>query len=92
MTELRKEMIKAMELRNFSKHTQRTYLSAVSGLAKYYMKSPDKISKEMIEDYLLHLTKIDSDPIYGPIYPIYPIYAWPLFTPGHGCSFSCTCP
>ena len=55
MTELRKEMIKAMELRNFSKHTQRTYLSAVSGLAKYYMKSPDKISKEMIEDYLLHL-------------------------------------
>lgn len=55
MTELRKEMIKAMELRNLSKQTQRSYLSAVSGLAKYYMKSPDEISKEMIEDYLLHL-------------------------------------
>jgi len=55
MTELRKEMIKAMELRNLSKQTQRSYLSAVSGLAKYYMKSPDTISKEMIEDYLLHL-------------------------------------
>jgi site-specific recombinase XerD len=55
MTALCKEMIKAMELRNLSKQTQRFYLSAVYGLAKYYMKSPDTISKAMIEDYLLHL-------------------------------------
>jgi integrase/recombinase XerD len=55
MTALREEMIKAMELRNLSKQTQRSYLAAVSGLAKYYMKSPDTISKEMIEEYLLHL-------------------------------------
>ncbi len=55
MSELRKKMIKAMELRNLSKNTQRSYLAAVSGLAKHYKKSPDKISKDMIEDYLLYL-------------------------------------
>jgi integrase/recombinase XerD len=55
MSELRKKMIKAMELRNLSKNTQRSYLTAVSGLAKHYNKSPDKISKDMIEDYLLYL-------------------------------------
>ena len=55
MTPLRQKMIKAMELRNFSKNTQRYYLSAVIGLARYYQKSPDKLSQEMIEDYLLYL-------------------------------------
>lgn len=55
MTELRSKMIKSMELRNLSKNTQRSYLEAVSGLAKHYKKSPDKISKDMVEDYLLYL-------------------------------------
>ena len=55
MTELRSNMIKSMELRNLSKNTQRSYLESVSGLAKYYKKSPDKISKSMVEDYLLYL-------------------------------------
>jgi len=34
MTELRSKMIKSMELRNLSKNTQRSYLKAVSGLAR----------------------------------------------------------
>lgn len=55
MTELRKKMIKSMELRNLSKNTQRSYLNAVSGLAMHYKKSPEKISKDMVEDYLLYL-------------------------------------
>ncbi len=55
MTELRSKMIKSMELRNLSKNTQRSYLEAVSGLAKHYRKSPDNISKDMVEDYLLYL-------------------------------------
>lgn len=55
MTELRKKMIKQMQLRNLSPNTQRAYLSAVSGLAKHYGKSPDQISKQMIEDYILYL-------------------------------------
>jgi site-specific recombinase XerD len=55
MTELRQKMIRAMELRNLSDNTQRRYLSAVTGLAKHYQQSPVKITKEMIEDYLLYL-------------------------------------
>ena len=58
MTELRSKMIKSMELRNLSKNTQRRYLESVSGLAKYYNKSPDKISKDMAEDYLLYLKNV----------------------------------
>ena len=57
MTPLREKMIKVMELRNLSKHTQRNYLLAVIGLSRYYQQSPDTISQEMIEDYLLYLRK-----------------------------------
>jgi hypothetical protein len=55
MTQLRQKMIRAMELQNLSANTQRVYLAAVTGLAKHYQKSPDTITKEMIEDYLLYL-------------------------------------
>ena len=44
-----------MQLRNLSPKTQKSYLEAVSGLARHYMKSPDHICKDMVEDYLLHL-------------------------------------
>jgi integrase/recombinase XerD len=59
-TELREKMIRTMELHNLSKNTQRSYLAAVSGLSKFYMKSPDEVTKEMIEDYFLYL-KRDRD-------------------------------
>jgi site-specific recombinase XerD len=55
MTPLREKMIKAMELRNLAKNTQRYYLSAVIGLARYYQQSPDKLTQKMIEDYVLYL-------------------------------------
>jgi len=55
MGKLRQKMIRAMELKNLSANTQRTYLSAVTGLSKHYRKSPEKLSKVMIEDYLLYL-------------------------------------
>ena len=55
MTELRQKMIRAMELKNLSDHTQRAYLSAVARLAKHYQLSPEKITDPMIEDYLLYL-------------------------------------
>jgi hypothetical protein len=43
MTPLREKMIRAMELRNLSSHTQRSYLSSVAGLANHYNKSPDQL-------------------------------------------------
>jgi site-specific recombinase XerD len=55
MTQLRQAMIRAMELKNLSKNTQRAYLAAVTGLAKHYQQSPAKITDKMIEDYLLYL-------------------------------------
>ena len=57
MTELREKMIRAMELRNLSKHSQKAYLNAVNGISRYYMQPPDQLTKEMIEDYLLYLKK-----------------------------------
>jgi integrase/recombinase XerD len=55
MTELRQKMIRAMDLKNLSNHTKRSYLGAVTGLSKHYQASPKKITEEMIEDYLLYL-------------------------------------
>jgi len=51
-------MIRDMQLRNFSPDTQRGYLNSVSGLAKYYRRSPDTISPEEIQDYILHLLNV----------------------------------
>lgn len=44
-----------MDLKNLSSHTQRAYLFAVSGLARYHQQSPETITDEMVEDYLLYL-------------------------------------
>jgi len=52
MSALRKKMIRDLELRRFSVSTQKSYLAAVRGLAKYYMISPDKISEEQLLDYV----------------------------------------
>ena len=55
MSQLRQKMIRAMQLREFSPKTQEAYVAAVSGLAKYCNKSPDKIDQEEVENYLLNL-------------------------------------
>ncbi len=44
-----------MELKNLSDNTQRAYLADVTGIARFYNQSPDKLNKEKIEDYLLYL-------------------------------------
>jgi len=55
MSPLREKMIRVMQLRNLASNTQKSYLSSVAGLARYHQKPPDKLTKTMIEDYLLHL-------------------------------------
>jgi site-specific recombinase XerD len=55
MTDLRQKMIRAMELKNLSHNTQRAYLAAVTGFARFYNQSLNKMTKEKIEDYLLYL-------------------------------------
>jgi site-specific recombinase XerD len=44
-----------MDLQNLAQETKRNYLQSVNGLAQYHKQSPDKINKEMIENYLLYL-------------------------------------
>lgn len=55
MTSLRQKMINEMVLRRFSLKTQEAYVAAVTGLARHYKQSPEKINKQMIRDYLLYL-------------------------------------
>lgn len=55
MTELRQKMIRDMQLRRLAPRTQHSYVEAVAGLAKYYRKSPDMLSKEEVQNYLLYL-------------------------------------
>ncbi len=55
MTPLRQKMINDMKLPRFSTDTQRLYVHAVEDLAKYYNRSPDRISEEEVHGYLLHL-------------------------------------
>ncbi|MFA6092324.1 MAG: site-specific integrase [Elusimicrobiota bacterium] len=55
MTELRKKMIRDMQLRRFSDRTQESYLSVVTRFAKHYKQSPDLIPAEKAQDYLLYL-------------------------------------
>jgi site-specific recombinase XerD len=57
MTAMREKMIKEMTLRRLSANTQRAYLRAVTGLARYYKQSPEKMNKQMIQDYLFHLVQ-----------------------------------
>jgi site-specific recombinase XerD len=53
-------MIREMQLRNFSPMTQRGYLTSVSGLAKHYGRSPDTLSPEEIQDYVIYLLNVRS--------------------------------
>ena len=57
MAELRQKMIRVMELHNLSRHTQRSYLAAVTGITRFYNQSPDSLAQEKIEDYLLYLKR-----------------------------------
>ncbi|MCX7217706.1 MAG: site-specific integrase [Burkholderiales bacterium] len=55
MSSLRQQMQADMVLHGLAKRTQKVYLSAVTGIATYYHRSPDLISPDEIKQYLLHL-------------------------------------
>lgn len=55
MTPLRQEMIRQLELKRLSPNTHDAYLRAVEGLAKYYSRSPEKITNREVQDYLHYL-------------------------------------
>lgn len=57
MTELRRRMNDDMQVRGLADRTRETYLSAVTGLARHYHRSPDQISDEEVQAYVLYLIR-----------------------------------
>lgn len=55
MTPLRRRMIDDMTLKGFSPHTQRAYLRAVTMLAAHFGKSPDRLTKNEVRAFLVHV-------------------------------------
>ncbi len=58
MTELRRRMDNDMVLRGMAGTTREAYLAAVSGLARHYRRSPDRITDEEVQAYLLYLLQV----------------------------------
>jgi integrase/recombinase XerD len=52
---LREQMIRELQLRRYAPATQKAYLEAVFGLAKYFRIPPDQLSARQVQDYLLYL-------------------------------------
>ena len=55
MSELRTRMLDDMRVRGYSPRTQASYVDAVAKLAQYYHRSPDSLSRQEVQAYLLYL-------------------------------------
>jgi integrase/recombinase XerD len=55
VTTLRQRMIKDLTVRGLAENTHKSYLQAVTSLARYYNRSPDQINASEIQDYLIYL-------------------------------------
>jgi site-specific recombinase XerD len=55
MSPLRKQMESDLVVRGMAAKTRAAYINAVVGLARYYGKSPERISEAEVQRYLLHL-------------------------------------
>ena len=57
MTPLRQRMIDAMVLRGFRPRTQESYLRVVAQMARHYRRTPELITDQEVQAYLLHLVR-----------------------------------
>lgn len=57
MSQLRKQMIVAMELRGYSPKTITNYVRHVSNFARYYNKSLEFLTDDNIRDYLHYVSQ-----------------------------------
>jgi integrase/recombinase XerD len=89
MTDLRRRMIRDMNLAGFTAGTQRSYIHGVRQLAKHYMLSPDRLTEKQVEDYVFYLReekKVAKGTFQEYFYAIRFLYVntlnydWALFT------------
>lgn len=57
MTPLRQRMLDALVLRGMATRTQESYIGAVALLARHYKSSPDTLTSQQVQDYLLYLRR-----------------------------------
>jgi site-specific recombinase XerD len=62
MSKLRQRMIEDMELHGYAPGTQVHYLDGVRSLARFYKRSPEKISQEEVRSFFLHLKNVKKCP------------------------------
>lgn len=65
---LRRRMTDDLQIRNYTKATQKNYLGAVSRFARFFGKSPAELGPEHIREYQLHLLndqKLSYDSVNG---------------------------
>ena len=55
MTPLRQQMHDAMRVRGFALRTQQSYIEAIAKLARFHHASPDRLTPDQVEAWLLHL-------------------------------------
>lgn len=58
MTPIRQKLIDEIQLRGFSIRTQDSCVRTVTGLARFYHRSPYQIVDDEIKAYLLHLLRV----------------------------------
>ena len=57
MTLLRQRMLDALVLRGMATRTQEAYIDAVARLARHYWRSPEALTANEVQHYLLHLLR-----------------------------------
>jgi site-specific recombinase XerD len=55
MSELRRKMLADLRVRNYADRTQAIYIARVAEMAGHFGRSPDRISREEVRDYLRYL-------------------------------------
>ena len=46
-----------MTVCGLAENTKKTYVNSVNGLARHYRRSPDAVSTQEVQDYLIHIHK-----------------------------------
>lgn len=55
MPSLSQKLLDDMSIRGLSENTKKSYTQSVNGLVQHYRRSPDTITSEEVQNYLLHL-------------------------------------